>query len=107
MTINKATTAINEACIGWLHENFYLVRRIFLVWEMSIFCAVGGDSPSPSLSAPPHTHTPSQGFSETAGLEEGVEQFIHGGSNKQDESRWKLFGKMGNTGSIIQEDNSA
>ena len=37
----------------------------------------------------------------------GVEQFIHGGSNKQDESRWKLFGKMGNTGSIIQEDNSA
>ena len=38
---------------------------------------------------------------------EGVEQSIHGGGNKQDESRWKIFGKMGNTGAIIQKDNSA
>ena len=28
------TTAINEACIGWLHENCYLVREIFLVQKM-------------------------------------------------------------------------
>ena len=48
-----------------------------------------------------------QGFSQTIGLGEGVEQSIHGGGNKQDESRWKTFGKMGNTGGIIQEDNSA
>ena len=33
-------------------------------------------------------------------------QSTHGGGNKQDESRWKIFGKMGNTQGIIQEDNS-
>ena len=44
MTINKARKALNEACIGWFHENCYLVRGIFLVWEMSIFCAAGRGS---------------------------------------------------------------
>ena len=24
MTLNKAITAINEASIGWVHENYYL-----------------------------------------------------------------------------------
>ena len=38
MTINKAITAITENC--------YLVSGIFLVWEMSIFCAAGRDSPN-------------------------------------------------------------
>ena len=31
----------------------------------------------------------------------------NGGGNKQDESRWNIFDKMGNTGGIIQGDNSA
>ena len=66
------------------------------MWEMSFVCAAGQDSP-PNL----------QGFSQMVGLEEGVEQSIHGGGDKQDESRWKFFGKMGNKGSIILEDNSA
>ena len=44
MTINKARKALNEACIGWFHENCYLVRGIFLVWKMSIFCAAGRGS---------------------------------------------------------------
>ena len=61
-------------------------------------CCWVGFSPSP------HPHL--QGLSQTVGLEEGVEQFIHRGGNKQDESRWKMFGKMGNTGGIIQEENS-
>ena len=34
---------------------------------------------------------------------EGVEQSIHSGGNKQDESRWKIFGKMGNTEGIIHK----
>ena len=29
------TTTINEACIEWLIENYYLVREIFLALEMS------------------------------------------------------------------------
>ena len=66
--------------------------------EHFLCCWVGFYPPSP----PPHL----QGFSQTAGLEEGVQQSIHGGGNKQDESRWKFFGKMGNTEGIIQEDNS-
>ena len=73
MTINKTIAAINEACIGRLHENCYLVRGTFLVWEMSIFYASGRDSP---------LHL--QGFSQTVGLGEGKEQSIHGGGNKQD-----------------------
>ena len=36
------TTAINKACIGRLHENYYLVRGIFLVRKMSIFLVLGG-----------------------------------------------------------------
>ena len=65
---------------------------------MSIFCAAGRDSPP----TPPHL----QGFYQTVGLGEGVEQSIHGGGNKQDENRWKMFGKMRYTGGKIQEDNS-
>ena len=45
--ITAMTTAINEACNGWLHENCYLVRGIFLVWEMSISFAAGGILPPP------------------------------------------------------------
>ena len=41
------------------------------------------------------------------GLEEEVEQSMQSGGNKQDKSRWKICGKMRNTGGIIQEDNSA
>ena len=35
-------TAINEACIGWLHENCCLMRETFLVREMRIFSLLGG-----------------------------------------------------------------
>ena len=76
------TTAINEACIGWLHENCYLVREIFLIWEMRIFfffffffCCWARFFP----------HL--EGFPKTVGLEEGAGQSIPGGSNKQDEKR--------------------
>ena len=68
----------------------YLARGTFLVLEMSIFCAAGWVS-APAL----HPHL--KGFSQMEGLEEGVEQSIHGGGNKQDESRWNIFGFMGNT----------
>ena len=47
------TAAINEACSGWLHENCYLVRGIFLVWEMSIFLLMWGILP-PSTGFPPN-----------------------------------------------------
>ena len=69
------------------------------MWEMSTFCATERNSP-------PYLHS----FSQMVGLGErveGVEQSTHGGGNKQHESRWKFFGKMGNAGGIIQEDNSA
>ena len=69
------------------------------MWEMSILlCCWVGFSPNP---------TPSTGFFPNGRFGEGVEQSVHGGGNKQDESRWKIFGKMGNTGGMIQEDNSA
>ena len=64
----------------------YLARGTFLVLEISIFCAAGW------VSAPLHPHL--KGFSQ---MEEGVEQSIHGAGNKQDESRWNIFGFMGNT----------
>lgn len=35
-----------------------------------------------------------------------VEQSIHGGGNKQDEKRERIFGIVGNTGGIIQGDYS-
>ena len=38
---------------------------------------------------------------------EGVGQSIYGGGIKQDESRWRLFGIMGNTRGIIPGDSSA
>ena len=48
-----------------------------------------------------------QGFSLMVGSGEGVGRFIHGGGNKQDKSRWKIFGKIENAGGITQGDNSA
>ena len=83
------TTAINEACIGWLHENCYLERQIFLVQEMR-------------RDSFPHL----QSFPQTVGLGEEVGQSIHGRGNKQNERRRNIFGKMGNTGGILQGDNS-
>ena len=51
---------------------------------------------------------PSIGFHPNCiGLGEGVGQSIYSGANKPDESRWNNFDKMGNTGGIIQGDNSA
>ena len=47
------TTALNDACIRLLHENCYLVRGIFLVWEMIIFLLLGGIFP-PSTGLPPN-----------------------------------------------------
>ena len=64
------------------------------------------DSPPPS-PPPPYRLPHLQGFSQTVHLGEGVKQSIHGWGNKQDESGWKIFGKMGNTGGLNQEDNSA
>ena len=43
------TAAINEACIELLHENYYLVRGIFLVLEMSIFLLLVGILPTSPL----------------------------------------------------------
>ena len=48
-----------------------------------------------------------QVFPQTLGLEELSGQPIHGGDNKQDEKRKNIFGKMGDTGGIIQGNNSA
>ena len=48
-----------------------------------------------------------QSFPQAVGLVEGVGQSIHDGGNKQNERRRKFFGKMGNTGGIIQGDNYA
>ena len=42
----------------------------------------------------------------TVGLGEGARPFVHGGGNKQDETRGNIFDEMGNTGGIIQGDNS-
>ena len=40
------------------------------------------------------------------GLGKGAEQSIHVRDNKEDKSRGDIFGKMVNTGGIIQEANS-
>ena len=37
-------TAINKACIWWLHENCYFVKGVFAVLEMGNFFAAGQDS---------------------------------------------------------------
>ena len=81
------TTAINEAVV--------LVRGIFLVWEMRIFLLLDGILP------------PSTGFLSNGRLWKGAGQFIHGRGHKQDKRRWHIFGKMGDTGGMIQGDNSA
>ena len=47
------STAINLACIGRIHENCYLVRRIFLVREMSNISLLGGIPLSPSDKTSP------------------------------------------------------
>ena len=67
----------------------------------------GGKKSKQAIIETRFSKTQSQGFSQTVDLGEGVEQSIYGGGNKQDESRWKTFGKMGNIGDIIQKDNSA
>ena len=41
------TTAINEGCIWRLHENCYLVRRIFMMQKAGIFLLPGGILPPP------------------------------------------------------------
>ena len=66
------------------------------MWEMRIFFAAGWDSP-------PFYRV----FHKIVGFGEVVMQSIQGRGNKQDESRWEIFGKMGNTGGIIQGYNSA
>ena len=48
------TTAINEGCIGRLHENCYLVRRIFLMWKTAIFLLPGGILNPPPQGFPPN-----------------------------------------------------
>ena len=48
-----------------------------------------------------------QGFPQTVGLGEEVGQSINDGENKQNERRGNILGKMGNTGGILQGDNSA
>ena len=65
------TASISEACVGWLHENCYLARKIFLVREMSKFFAAKLDSRP--------THRVSH-----KSLEKWAGQFILGGRNKQD-----------------------
>ena len=61
MTINKARKALNEACIGWFHENCYLVGGDFSgVGNEHFLCCWEGSLPPLS----PHL----QGFSQTIGL---------------------------------------
>ena len=70
------TAAINKACIGWLQENHYLVRGVFLVLQMSIFCCWVGFSP----------HL--QGFPQMVWGHWGKGRAVHTWwSNKRDESR--------------------
>ena len=38
------TTAKYEACVGGLHESYFLVRRIFLMFKVSVFFASEEDS---------------------------------------------------------------
>ena len=77
------STAINKACIGWLHENCYLVEN--------------------EAGFSPHL----QRFSQTVGLGKEVGQSIHDGGNNQNKRRGNIFGKMRNTVGILQGDNSA
>ena len=49
---------------------------------------------------------PSTGFSPNSRFGGRIGQSIHGGGNKQDESRGNIFGKMGNAGGIIQGYNA-
>ena len=46
-------------------------------------------------------------FFETVGLGEEIRQSIHGWGNYHNEKRVNIFGKMGNTGDILQGDNTA
>ena len=69
--ITAMNTALNEVCIGLLHENFHIVRGIFLVRKMSNLFAAGQDSPLIYRVFP-------------KGLGEGARQVIPGGCNKQD-----------------------
>ena len=73
------TTAINEACIGWLYENH----------EKSFFFAAGQNSPFIYRISP-------------EGLGEGAGQPIYGVGSKQDKRSGNIFGKMGDTGGKIQ-----
>ena len=64
-------TALNEVCIGWLHENCHLVRGTFFdVGNDHFFVAEQDSAPMYRVSS--------------KGLEEGAGQPIPGGSNKQD-----------------------
>ena len=87
------TAAINEGFIGWLHENCYFVRWIFLVREISISFAAARNSAQYA------------GFPPKVGG--SARQSIHGGGNKWDERKGKFSSKMGYTGGIIQRDYSA
>ena len=87
---NSKDAAINEACIWWSHENCYLVRKLFLVWEMIFFFFWLLDGPN------------LPGFPQTVGLGEVVVQSIPGGDNKQDEGRANILGKMGKTDLILK-----
>ena len=84
------TTAINEACIGGLQQNFWLVggEGIFLVQEMKkkIFCCWVGFSLIDRVSQKK--------------LGEGAEQFISGRDKKQDESSVDILGNMGDAGVV-------
>ena len=33
-------TALNEACIGWLHEKFYFVRGVYLAGNLLLLCGI-------------------------------------------------------------------
>ena len=48
----------------------------------------------------------STGFLQMVGLGDGLGQSMHGGGNKQDESKGNIFGIMGNTEGRIHRNNS-
>ena len=74
------TTVINTACIRWLHQNCYLVREIFLVWDFFCCCVV--------------FYTPSSWFPQSDRF--GVRsRTVHLGGNRQDEIRGHIFGRWG------------
>ena len=78
------TTIINEACFGWLHENYSLVRGVFLLRKPNIFLLLGWILPL--LTGFPLN-----------GRVGGMSRTVHTWWGQQDQRRGNIFGKMRDT----------